>query len=487
LATLAVISLNREEHRRLLEVWKFYPFLLDLHYHYLYTGPDSSSDLPEHTGFASQAFTVKHSGGINLIRDYLVEKGIERICFASLESFALWANLQDIKYLTLYTAKNHTLADLRGCAELSSEELAALLNAAKIHPALLQSEAALSGSNKDAVIYPDYQSWLQNGSGETLLSANPDLLSAICSTNLEHYRISHIWSGGEAANLALGGDGDSYVHTLNRLSQFERQALPVLAGQSACVPAYTLFAEYYDSYMSHVNYEEWLDLMLSWYRRFSRTPLKRVLEVACGTANAAELLVFRGYEVDACDSSPSMLHIADGKVFKPRLFRASLTDPLPHKDYDFIFCLFDSINYLTHRSEIRALIKHAKAALRPGGIFVFDISTLGNSLQNFNDSTTFTRVRDGYLVHVSNYEILSNRQLTHFTLFRKNGANYDKYEERHVQRVYRSDELVDLLAGSELHLKAIFAPETHANLLNKAGSGIDERYYRLFFLLQKEG
>ncbi len=125
-------------------------------------------------------------------------------------------------------------------------------------------------------------------------------------------------------------------------------------------------------------------------------------------------------------------------------------------------------------------------ALRPGGVFIFDISTLLNSLENFNETTSLTRVRDGYLIHNSNYEILSNRQITSFTLFRRNNLSFERLEEKHSQRVYRSPELAEMISSSPLKLKAIHAPEMRTNLLSKLGSDIDNRYFRLFFVLQKD-
>lgn len=253
----------------------------------------------------------------------------------------------------------------------------------------------------------------------------------------------------------------------------------------ASFSSYSLFAQYYDSYMSHVDYEQWVDLILSWHKRIAGAAPKRILELACGTANAAEILVFRGFEVDACDNSPYMLHMAAGKPFKPSLFLNSLTDPIPRDGYDLIFCLFDSFNYLTKKAEAALLLKNVYKALKPGGTFIFDISTLHNSLENFCDTTSFTRVRDGYLIQISSFEPLAYRQITHFFLFRKDLGTYERFEERHVQKVYRTPEVVDLCAKSNLQLKAIFAPETRPNLLSRDGNDLDNRYYRLFFLLQK--
>ena len=49
----------------------------------------------------------------------------------------------------------------------------------------------------------------------------------------------------------------------------------------------------------------------------------------------------------------------------------------------------------------------------------------------------------------------------------------------------RTPELVELCAASKLRLKAIFSPDTRPNLISRDGNDLDNRYFRLFFLLQK--
>jgi hypothetical protein len=88
------------------------------------------------------------------------------------------------------------------------------------------------------------------------------------------------------------------------------------------------FAEYYDKYMSHVSYSDWLDMILRWCKKFMDRQPEAVLELACGTANISEQLIYQGFSVDACDLSPFMLHVAERKLFKPKLFRHDMAVPL---------------------------------------------------------------------------------------------------------------------------------------------------------------
>ncbi|MBW6514403.1 MAG: class I SAM-dependent methyltransferase [Candidatus Syntrophosphaera sp.] len=491
MAKLAIIALFRPEHRHLAQVWKFFPFRKDTDYLYLHAG--SEDELPRHERLAAISFSGQPREAVSSIQKYLQKHKLTRLCFASLASYRLWAEVLGLPSISLYGSKKLSLADVSGLAEGTMEEIVSLVSLLRKTPAVLSGEAGSFAHPPDSNVYPDFNAWQKTGFGELLLTRNQDLVSAVCASRLPLFSLSHYQSGLLHANLAIDEENPDFLQTLIRLDQAadlarhnpESSPLPPDL-QLPAQTSYSLFAEYYDTYMSHVNYEEWVDLMLTWYKQFSKQPARKVLELACGTANAAEILVFRGFEVDACDKSPHMLHKADTKAFKPNLFLNSLTDPLPRKDYDFIFCLFDSINYLTQKAAIKTLLKNVREALRPGGIFIFDISTLFNSLDNFNNTTNFTRVKDGYLVQISTFEALSNRQITHLMLFRRSLSGYDRLEERHAQRVYRSPELAELTASSGLKLKAIFNPEMRTNLLQKMNADIDERYYRLFFLLQKD-
>jgi trans-aconitate methyltransferase len=250
--------------------------------------------------------------------------------------------------------------------------------------------------------------------------------------------------------------------------------------------SYGFFAEYYDKYMSHVSYSDWLDMILRWCKKFMDRQPEAVLELACGTANISEQLIYQGFSVDACDLSPFMLHVAERKLFKPKLFRHDMAVPLNITNrYDLILCLFDSINYLLEERAIETMLNSAWQALRAGSLLVFDISTIMNSQTYFADTTQYTTLRDGYMVHRAEFKPHANRQTSRLTLFRKHNDVFHRLEECHTQRVYRLDEVLRLIADTPFDLQGIFSPETRNNLLSRRNSDLDHHYPRLFFVLKK--
>ncbi|HQQ67448.1 MAG TPA: class I SAM-dependent methyltransferase [Candidatus Cloacimonadota bacterium] len=308
----------------------------------------------------------------------------------------------------------------------------------------------------------------------------------------------HILFAKDACHFSVAGDLGAYntldmarglkvLRDLN-LSDCMKLSFPELrAVMQKADSSYSFFADHYDSYMAHVDYDLWMDNLISWHQQYGQSRGKKALELACGTANVGSRMVVAGYDVDACDLSPQMLINAAGKEVKPKLYQASMTDPIPGRDYDLIFCLFDSINYLTQTSEVRTCLAEVKKALAPGGIFIFDISTLLNSLENFADNCNYTRNGQTAMVHEAWYESYHHRQISRLSCYTKQGPLYALKTEEHQQRVYMCSELLPMIEASGLKLLAIHSSKGKTNLLHKRASTLDKQYHRLFFILGSDG
>ena len=349
-------------------------------------------------------------------------------------------------------------------------------------------------------VYPDSAAWsiAEKADSEVLLTQNADLVNYLCLTSAKHCRLFHLGWDHPALDLNFGmlkeQDQAERIHYILQTAydishcglKVDITRLKHMQNTRSGSSAYASFAEDYDDYMAHVDYDLWLKSLLQWQKRYSDIKLKRILEIACGTANVSGLLIFDGYEVDACDSSWQMLRMADQKVFKPRLFLRSMTEPLPKLDYELIICLFDSINYLQKDEEIRILLDNAYESLTEGGLFIFDISTILNSRDNFADTFNLTHKKDTYMFHHAEYDEFTAKQKSHLYYFTKEHGSYRSEIERHVQRVYRHQEMIRLIHRSKFDLVGIHCTESPRNLLPKAHTDLDEQYPRLFFVLKKQ-
>ncbi len=169
-------------------------------------------------------------------------------------------------------------------------------------------------------------------------------------------------------------------------------------------PAYTEFAEVYDSYTSNRDYASWANYLQSVWGEYNESP-KKVLEIACGTGSLTKELRCLGYNVDGLDMSKEMLEKAVAKVPEAKFYHEDMRLMEVDDRFDSVVCLFDGMNYLLHEEEIEQVFKNVRFHLHDDGLFIFDllsINALKNKFQNrkvirnspykvVSESTSYTR------------------------------------------------------------------------------------------------
>ncbi|MGH8573589.1 MAG: class I SAM-dependent methyltransferase, partial [Gammaproteobacteria bacterium] len=84
----------------------------------------------------------------------------------------------------------------------------------------------------------------------------------------------------------------------------------------AALSTYEALATSYDALTADYRHDRWLPALERLAVEHGLSG-RRVLDVACGTGKSFVPLVERGYEVSACDVSPSMLALARGRLPDP--------------------------------------------------------------------------------------------------------------------------------------------------------------------------
>ena len=113
-----------------------------------------------------------------------------------------------------------------------------------------------------------------------------------------------------------------------------------------------------------------------------------LLELGCGTGQILAALP----EVTALtgiDRSPQMLAQARARVPRARLIEADMADFDLDESFDAVICVFDTLNHLTDFARWCVLFDRVAAHLRTGGLFVFDLNTVGQ-LQRLAQSVPWT-------------------------------------------------------------------------------------------------
>ncbi|MDD2228222.1 MAG: class I SAM-dependent methyltransferase [Candidatus Cloacimonetes bacterium] len=398
-------------------------------------------------------------------------------------------------YTTLYVHNDIALLEISGTQQFPD----ALLSS-QLQLCVLEDDPArnIIPIHMHVLTYKDIREYKQNlYTKNILLTSNHNMVLAIISMDKANWEISH--PAMNARNLALELWDDAFSHILNQLNHAQKRLTDISSQISnpfdiALIRkfhnddkhAYSFFANHYDEYMAHVDYDLWVKRTITWHKQYTDAPLTRILEVACGTANVSNRFVLQGYHVDASDLSAEMLHIADQKPLKPNLYQASLTDPIPEANYNLVLCMFDSVNYLTRSMQFITMLQHVYDALADKGLFIFDISTLFNSEENFADVCNLSHHEEGYLVHQAWFDSLRNSQNSSLTSFKKDFIGYSHQYELHKQRVYLCSDIITLIHKTSFKLKAIHSSESKLNFYPRHIYGLDDKYPRLFFILKKE-
>lgn len=168
---------------------------------------------------------------------------------------------------------------------------------------------------------------------------------------------------------------------------------------------------------------------------------KKILELACGSAEISLELSLRGYSVLATDLSQDMLNKAKAKN-KAENLRFEPLNMISfdlNERFDAVLCYCDSINYLSDLSEVKSMFHSVRKHLNEGGIFIFDMHT-PDRLQEFNEEF----IEEGMIDDVP-YQwtiVTQDDQIHHHFAFWKDGK---VMQEFHVQHVFDLDEVLKLL------------------------------------------
>ena len=101
-----------------------------------------------------------------------------------------------------------------------------------------------------------------------------------------------------------------------------------------------------------------------------------LLELGCGTGSMLQRLTDVATQV-GLDLSPEMLAIAGRKVRGAELIEGDLSSFSLGRTFDVIICVFDTLNHVLTFEAWLSAFDTVEAHLADGGLFVFDVNTLG--------------------------------------------------------------------------------------------------------------
>ena len=134
------------------------------------------------------------------------------------------------------------------------------------------------------------------------------------------------------------------------------------------VPAYE---EHWRTYPTRVAPE-----LLRLHRRLAPEAERRLLDIGCGTGIVAGHFQQAGYRVTGLDTSAAMLAQARERLGAgAELIHADAADFALDQPVPFAMSTYDIPNHLAEPDRIRSYLACAYRAVRPGGLFAFDVAT----------------------------------------------------------------------------------------------------------------
>jgi SAM-dependent methyltransferase len=227
--------------------------------------------------------------------------------------------------------------------------------------------------------------------------------------------------------------------------------------EDVTLAAYEALAPFYDRYTQTFGHDRWLAnieaIALSHGLRG-----RRLLDLGCGTGKSFMPMLDRGYAVTACDVSPAMVERARA--------RAAGTDAvvvvadarsLPVLGcFDLVTCIDDGLNYLLTDEELALAFEGVARNLRPGGLFAFDLNTIGGFRHYFAGDIAVEREETFFWWRPMDDagSVAAGATLTAVieVFASDDGNSWSRSSSRHIQRHHPPDLVERLLeeAGFEL-------------------------------------
>jgi SAM-dependent methyltransferase len=144
-------------------------------------------------------------------------------------------------------------------------------------------------------------------------------------------------------------------------------------GHDGHVAAYTEFAKFYDQVMG--DRSPLIERVRGYVERYLPAA-ESLLELGCGTGAVLAGLA-PGLRVTGVDRSPEMLAAAARNAPMASLVQADIAAFSLGTRFDVVICVFDTLNHVPTFDSWLKVFGQVHAHLAEGGLFVFDVNTVG--------------------------------------------------------------------------------------------------------------
>ena len=196
-------------------------------------------------------------------------------------------------------------------------------------------------------------------------------------------------------------------------------------------------------------------------RQFGRTGGRSVLDVGCGTGQAAVYLA-RNFDVTGVDMSQTAIGIARKKHKKSgqstTFVRADMTDFDLKERFDTCISLFSTLCYLTRQSDLKKALSNIRGHLKPSGLLIFDFWN-ADAVLHEKPATRVKIMNDRHrIVRIATPSVDYRRQvcsIDYHCMVLKGKAVIDEFSEIHDIKFHRLSDLKKTVRDAGFDILAV--------------------------------
>jgi ubiquinone/menaquinone biosynthesis C-methylase UbiE len=180
-----------------------------------------------------------------------------------------------------------------------------------------------------------------------------------------------------------------------------------------------------------------------------------IVDLACGTGNTTVPWArARGRTVIGVDVSESMLRVARRKSRQVRWVKQDLTRLALDVTADVATCHFDALNHILDAKDLQRIFTNTARLLRPGGLFLFDLTTRF-WLEWLSTSEKLFRAGSDVFVATNAFDRRTGLATFHQLWFVKRRSLYRKILATVKERSFEDAELRRMLRAAGLRLEEV--------------------------------
>lgn len=216
------------------------------------------------------------------------------------------------------------------------------------------------------------------------------------------------------------------------------------------------YAGAYDDLYQDKEYRAECDLLERIFTQYGRAPVRRVLDLGCGTGGHAVVLAGRGYDVLGVDRSAEMLELARARSSAARFQLGEIGQVDAGETFDAALMMFAVLGYQVGNGDVQAALATARRHLRPAGLFLCDF-WYGPAVlrQRPSERVKVIDTPSGQVIRVAAAEIDAQQDvcMVRYHLWRiEDGRVATETREQHPMRYFFAPELELFLSAAGFEL-----------------------------------